>query len=229
MRRVCVTLALAALLPVAARAEPIGVSVESSTGGFSQTGTVLGDQFIDLGTVTMTGGESGVLLMNGLRTWANYNVVFSLEGIGGATTLRMEILDPNDGDDGLDQGNRPAYVPAGYSTSNNMDGFSFAQNADLQRSAVFAGGTAIVTADEGTHRGDILLFSGLTGAENARVSFGLRDSSGGRAFLIRLSLDGSDTLSTPEPASMILIGTGLVGMAGAIRRRRRNTDAVGIS
>ena len=41
-------LALAALLPVAARAEPIGVSVESSTGGFSQTGTTFGYRLIDL-------------------------------------------------------------------------------------------------------------------------------------------------------------------------------------
>jgi hypothetical protein len=220
-------LALAALLPVAARAEPIGVSVESSTGGFSQTGTTFGFRMIDLGTITMTGaGSSGIILMDGLRTWTNYNLTFSLEGIGSNTTLRVEILDPLGGDDRFDMADQPGYVPVGYSTSHDMDRFSFAQDSSLTRSAVFAGGSAKVFADEHTHRGDILLFSGLQGAESARVNFGLRDGIGGRNFLIRFSFEGDNVTQSPEPASMLLLGTGLAGIAGVYRRRRRAGNAV---
>ena len=222
MRRVPLALALTALLPVAARAEPVSIGVHSAEGGFTQSGTDIGGLSINLGSITMpTVGSSGILAVSGLEVWQNYDVTFQLT-LGSFDTLRVEILDPLDQDDGLDQSNnQPAYVPAGFSTSHNVDGFSFAQSAGLQRSAVFAGGSASVTADEMSNRGDVLLFSGLSGVNTALVRFGLRDSDGLRGFLVHFSALGPDSLTTPEPASMVLLGSGLVGLVGMYRRRMR--------
>ena len=55
--------------------------------------------------------------------------------------MTAEILDPlSDGFDAMDPQPQPGYVPAGYPTSNNTDGLSFAWNSGLKRSATFASG-----------------------------------------------------------------------------------------
>ena len=221
MSRVLVAAAVLALAPGVARAEPISVTLNPAMSGFSSAGeiTAVGTS-IDLGTLSLAGDGVGTFFFNDATAWRNYELSFDLNLLG-VEAVQFELLDPlGDGDDMYDPSAQPAYVPAGFSTSSNLDGLSFAQGSGLERSATFAGGSATVSTDEAAHRADILMFSGLEGIENARVLFGLRDNFGGRGFLLRISGVAADTAPVPEPASMLLIGTGLAGLA-AVRRRRR--------
>lgn len=219
---------VAVMSPAAARADPITVAVNSTTGGSSASGVSVSGSSIDFGTVTLLPGSSETFRVDGLRANRNYIVTFLVDGnpaLNPWDTLTAEILDPlSDGFDAEDPATQPSYVPAGFSTSNNSDGLSFAWNSGLERSATFSsGGSASLFVDEDTDARDLLRFSGFPGGDTAQVTFGLRDRMGSHGFLVRLSVNGTPlnggASSTPEPASMLLLGTGLAGVILRYRRR----------
>ncbi len=170
---------------------------------------------------TWTSAGSGFLEITGLNQSSNYTVIKYLTNNSGISWDRIanELLDPlgQTEDSNYDPTPYPSFVPAGFSTSNDNDGLSFAQGSGIPRTSDT---WSSLLVDELSHARDFLdFYNGVLGIGNtAMLTYGLRDNNSNQPFLLS---QRPNKFSTPEPATLLLLGSGLIGVGFARKRFKK--------
>ena len=165
----------------------------------------------------------GFLEIAGLDPGVNYTLIKSITNNSGVpwASFANELLDPLAlGGDPLDILPYPAFVPPGYSTSNDQDGLSFAQGAGLPRtSSVFPN----LVVDEASDTRDFLDFSGgtLGVGQVDTVTYGLLDQNPDANSPFLLSQRPNEASNVPTAGTLGLLIAGALGFSAC--RRRRST------
>jgi hypothetical protein len=221
MRTRILVLGAALVILGAVPAQAVTVTLYSSNVGItSMTYTVSGNT-ID---VYETWGAQGYgfLEFSGLTAGVDYTLNKHLTNLTGVGWGRFanELLDPmGDYFDRYDPSPQPAWIPSGFTTSNDQDGLSFAQAFNIPRTS-----TAFQSclADELTDQRDFLDFYGgyVAGDGGTNVlSYGLRDNGGfNQPFLVAQRPNESSVPEVPEPSTLLLLGGGLLAAWGSRRR-----------
>lgn len=204
----------------AANAAPVVDVFQGTLGAFSY----------DVVGTTITINETWIntnpvfLRFTGLDPAASYTVVKNITNNTGSAflTFANELFDPagNPNDD-LDPQPQPLFIPAGWTTSNDSDGLSFAQGAGIPRNSDVFG---TVVADENTDARDFLDFINGVAPNGSSffVTYGLTNNNAlNDPFLLGQRANVRTLPGVPEPATWAMLIIGFLATGGAMRARNR--------
>lgn len=173
---------------------------------------------------TWTSAAPGFIEITGLNRGTSYTVVKNITNSSGEDFDRIanELLDPlgQSEDTSYDVLPYPAFVPAGFSTSNDNDGLSFAQGSGIPRTSDI---WSSLIVDEIFHVRDFLdFYNGVLGTgSTGYVTYGLRENNGTQQPFLLSQRPNESSVNVPEPLTFLLVGTGLAGI-GLLRKRFKN-------
>ena len=171
----------------------------------------------------------GIVELSGLDDGVDYTVIKIITNATGApwSSFAQELLDPVGFED-TEDAPPPPFAPAGFTSSNDLDGLSFAQGSSIPRTSTVFGSVA---ADELAGRDFLDFFGGsLPDGNGDTMTFGLRDNNGvgdadcvgtscpNQPFLL-VQRPNERSLEVAAPTPLLLIGGGLIVLTLVHRRR----------
>jgi hypothetical protein len=196
----------------------------------NHVGTITGAGNTDCGSVTMTipdDNNDSAGLFWGSSSWGNtgltagniasFNTAASFTGAAGAQPYY--IIDYHDSSNIFGGENSGDTIDLIENQLGNLSGGNMAFDPSTTELAVFDDNTGMYHVGGTNTRDGWLSLYPLLGSEPIYV--GVEIGEGGSGVSASLKVTGADFTATPEPTSLLLFGTGLVSLAGILRRKLR--------